>query len=970
MFIMSTLEIYEDLKKSMYSAKTNDVNKITHTSMDDVVGKFLFKGKNKKTFYRLYSKCIENGVPMFVNERRKDISPLYFDFDIERMATEQEIQQSENPNMPLPRLYNHQMIATIVNTLTKHLKYYLDVTDMAKLHCYIFEKSKSSLKDNVKIKDGLHIMYPMLAVHYKFAFAIREKLIEELMANDMFVKAWIPADQPPTNHLAIFDHIVDYGILKPKTNWLMYGSRKSKEKLPYLVSCYYDHTGQRHENNRTIKDMVDLFSVRKYSSEEVDTISLEKELELKNVTDRVFARLHLNFDKNKQQTQFQTQMALFDPDKQEEMVNIHHLVMNLLSDERASGYESWVNVGYALHSLGHHYLPLWIEFSQRCPSKFQEGVCEKKWFMMRDEGYTIGSLYRWAKEDNPSGFQEFKDELIKKKVEQGLDGTTYGTASLMFQMYRGEFICANLKDVWFQFVGHRWIEVNGGYTLFCRISTEIAGIYQARKQKIYAKFNNPNMTPKERDEIMRNEVKPLDNIITKLQTNKFKEDVMKEAGRLFYDDKFIERINENRDLLCFENGVLDLAKNEFRPGRPEDYITFTTRINYVPYDPNNSMTKEVLKFFEQVHPLPHLRKYFLTLLASCLDGHIRDQKFHIWTGSGSNGKSLTINIVEKSFGDYFMSIDNTLLTQKRLSINAHNPALCDIKGRRMAVMMETEESDKIYVGHMKQLTGGDEIKARRPYDRRLMSIFPQLVWILICNKLPNIPSNDGGTWRRVRREDFMSKFVPKPEKPNEFIMDPTLTEKIKKWPEAFMGLLVHYYNTVYRQEGLIEPIEVMNATNEYQAVNDHYQEFINEYFIKTGIPTDRITVDESYEEFRIWFRDYHSESKLPSKTMFRTNISEAVGKLKNNKYWSNFKMRVKNDDFTETNSITDDGSVHGSVIGSVRGSQQDEDEDNQTNISESDNETINNEMGLEEEYHTEEEEKVAPKKRKTKKEIE
>jgi P4 family phage/plasmid primase-like protien len=958
----------------MFAAKTDDINKITHTSMDDIIGKFLFKGKNKKTFYRLYSKCIENGVQMYVNERRKDVAPLYFDFDIERiMSLEQQKHFQEHPHATMPRLYTTNMISTIITIVTKHLKYYLDVADNAKLQCYVFEKSKSSVKDGTKIKDGLHLMYPMLAVHYKFAFAIREKLIEELSANDEFVHAWInPEDRPQqpeqteikNQYMGLFDRIVDFGIMKPKSNWLMYGSKKSKDKLPYLVSCYYDHACQRHTNPHTIKDMVDLFSVRKYSSEEVDNISLEKELELKAVTDKVFNRLHLNFDKNKQQTQFQTQMMMFDPEKQEEMVNIHHLVMNLLNDERAEQYESWVNVGYALHSLGNQYLQLWIEFSQRCPSKFQEGVCEKKWFMMRDEGYTIGSLYRWAKEDNPTGFQQFKDDIIKKKVEQGLDGTTYGTANLMFQMYRGEFVCANLKDQWFQFIGHRWIEVNSGYTLFARISTEVAGIYQAKKAKICAKFANPTMTQKERDEIMRNEVKPLDNIIIKLQTNKFKEDVMKEAARLFYDDKFIDRINENRDLLCFENGVFNLAKNEFRAGRPEDYITFTTKINYVPYDPNNPITKEVLKFFEQVHPLPHLRKYFLTLLSSCLDGHIRDQKFHIWTGSGSNGKSLTINVVEKTFGDYYMSIDNTLLTQKRLSINAHNPALCDTKGRRIAVMQETEETDKLYVGHMKQLTGGDEIKARRPYDKRLMSFFPQLVWILICNKLPNIPSNDGGTWRRLRREDFTSKFVERPEKPNEFLMDKTLQEKIKRWPEAFMGLLVHYYNTVYKKEGLVEPIEVVNATNEYQAVNDHYQEFINEYFIKTGIATDRITVDESYEEFRIWFRDYHSESKLPSKTMFRTNISETVGKLKNNKYWSNYKLRVKNDDFTETNSITDDGSVHGSVIGSVRGNKKDDSEDDQSNISESDNETINNDVADFDEPEPEQ------KKRKAKKEIE
>ena len=36
--------------------------------------------------------------------------------------------------------------------------------------------------------------------------------------------------------------------------------------------------------------------------------------------------------------------------------------------------------------------------------------------------------------------------------------------------------------------------------------------------------------------------------------------------------------------MCFNNGVFDFRDNIFRDGKPEDYITKSTHIDYVPID--------------------------------------------------------------------------------------------------------------------------------------------------------------------------------------------------------------------------------------------------------------------------------------------------------------------------------------------------------------------------------------------------
>ena len=44
-----------------------------------------------------------------------------------------------------------------------------------------------------------------------------------------------------------------------------------------------------------------------------------------------------------------------------------------------------------------------------------------------------------------------------------------------------------------------------------------------------------------------------------------------------------------------------------------------------------------------------MREYLLLLLSSYLQGHTSDEKFHIWTGTGANGKSKIVELFESCF---------------------------------------------------------------------------------------------------------------------------------------------------------------------------------------------------------------------------------------------------------------------------------------------------------------------------------
>ena len=102
------------------------------------------------------------------------------------------------------------------------------------------------------------------------------------------------------------------------------------------------------------------------------------------------------------------------------------------------------------------------------------------------------------------------------------------------------------------------------------------------------------------------------------------------------------------------------------------------------------------------------------------------------------------------------------------------------------------------VVQIKILTGGDKIIARGLY-KEPVEFVPQFKLLLMCNDLPNIPSNDDGTWRRIRVVEHGSEFVDNPKGPNQFQIDRTLKQDIENWAPQFMGLLIETFNLIIKQ---------------------------------------------------------------------------------------------------------------------------------------------------------------------------
>jgi hypothetical protein len=96
-------------------------------------------------------------------------------------------------------------------------------------------------------------------------------------------------------------------------------------------------------------------------------------------------------------------------------------LLDILKLNRCNNYTDWINIGLCLHNINNKYLLLWIKWSQKS-NKYQDGECDKHWskFKKDKNGYNIGSMLYWAKNDNTAKYEEFMKNkkfgaLVKQK---------------------------------------------------------------------------------------------------------------------------------------------------------------------------------------------------------------------------------------------------------------------------------------------------------------------------------------------------------------------------------------------------------------------------------------------------------------------------------------------------------------------------------------------------------------------------
>lgn len=894
------MESKRSLQKFLDSHRADGV--FSHTAMGSPPGKFFIPEDDMSQFYGLYIEAIRDDNRLYLTERPREVGPLRIDFDfIYEQKTEK-------------HLHTQDQVVAFTKAYMGMMKEYLILPET--VNVYIMEKRRPTFdQKKQRYKSGIHIVVPQICTHKYVEQSVRRVLLKRM-------EEFFP-DLPIKDS---WDKVYDEQVLNRSQQWTLYGSRKNDEdSLPYKIAYVIQYSGDTTVVDNTIPDIThDLLRTLSLRDEKPETLMTEEGRILygtsrKNVGEDIRisggkprAGRPTNRSEKPGSRGSSPNGRIFAQLSAETRDIIKAHVMNL-NPERADSYEKWVQVAICLHNIHPDLLDVFLDFSSQDAKKYNEADCIQKWnsLTFRNDGDRMGegTLRYWSREDDREGYDEIEKMNVNRLVEKARACTEHDVAAVIYAKFRDSYKCSDFRNnIWYRWTGHIWRETDSGVDLLMKLSKQVAGIFFDKESLLMTEMSQRGLTECTGEGEGRkdcgvcehckldSEKNDYHKVFTQLKKTAFKANIMKECRELFFDEDFTKKIDANKDLIAFNTGVLDMTtpEFEFRDGKPEDYISFSTGIDF---DPKKNYYEypswpEVELFIRKVLSDREVREYFMKHLATNLMGGNLAQKFHIMTGSGSNGKSMIMNLLSKALGDYSCTVPISLITQKRKSSGSAAPEVARLKGRRFVTMQEPDETIALNTGLMKELTSGEKVFARDLFKSG--SEFEiQAKFHLACNEKPKINTTDGGTWRRLVVINFTSKFVQNPITANEFPLDESIQFSVNsiEWATPFLSYMVHILKEGVGLRKLTTPAKVMEYTSEYRNENDGIAKFMSEKMASWADGDEVIQIDKP--TLRRVFKQWRDEND--QRTLMVNDLEKRV-ELQYGKPpkggWTNLKLEV------------------------------------------------------------------------------
>ena len=871
----------------------------THVSMGQTKGKYQFNRQDLEEFWKIYMKTIHESPDTCagIAEKPQHYLPVLGDIDIKVKETD-DIEIDDE-------LHTEKHVKEVVEVYQSVLRKIVDKCTDQHLICVLLEKPLYRV-----IKNGAS--YAKHGFHLHFPYCFLNKVDQEVHL--------IPRVQEKLTELKTFEDLglEDSGTIIDKScckvPWLLYGSRKEQGMDPYKVTKVFNSEG----NEVTLEDAFKrypLFDMReqpiKVKGKVVEYLPRILSIipygrETCEVKHGLISPLKEKIQERKKNNKEYKKTSVAQD------IAVAKALLPMLSDFRASDRNEWMTIGWILYNIGEgspEALDMWCEFSSRCEEEYDESVCIYQWDRMTKKDLTLGTLKYYASVDSPERYKEFKKEQSTKYIHESLNGSHNDIAMVLYSEYGNEFVCASIASkVWFQFIGHKWEQIEDGIFLRKKISGEIVDRYTAIGKELLTQLSQ--CTDKGEEAMYNARLKQVQKMMSNLKSAPFKNNVMKECMEVFYDKRFREKLDTNPALFPFNNGVYDLTSNIFRPGRPEDFISKTSPIDYVEFDEDDSRVHDVHDYLEKVFPDKSVRTYFTDIASDIFFGGNHQKHVYFLLGEGDNSKSVIQTLFEKMLGPLSIKFNTTVITGKKVQSGAANPELARAGGGvRLATLEEPNSDEVINIGILKNLSGNDSYYARDLFEKGKegREINPMFKLFFICNKPPKLKNSDKAVWNRIRVIPFESTFCrpdnPAPDTYEEqlrqkrFPMDKDFGRKIPELVQPFAWVLLKHRNNI---KDRVEPEKVRIATAIYRKENDMYRQFVDECICED--PDKKVSLTELYIQFKEWFKDSHPNHTLPIKNEVEEYFTKIWDEPEKGKKWKGFRIRTLQDD-------VDDGEV-------------------------------------------------------------
>ena len=264
------------------------------------------------------------------------------------------------------------------------------------------------------------------------------------------------------------------------------------------------------------------------------------------------------------------------------------------------------------------------------------------------------------------------------------------------------------------------------------------------------------------------------------------------------------------------DGIVDLRTGEIRAHDPKARCTKCTTVSM-----GSLGTDQWYRFIDHItNGDKEFAEYLQTLAGMAAVGAVYEEGLVITYGPGGNGKSTFFGALNAVLGDYAKTVNADVLAPSWG--RPDQSYIAALRGVRLAILGETEDSAVMSTAALKRITSQDVISARALY-KDPMEFTPTHTTIMHTNHLPRLTSTDGGTKRRIAIAPFPSTLTPE-----AVIMDYQGVLFRECGPAILRWIVdgaIRFYNN---QCKLPKPKCVADATKKYLEEENWFSTFIND----------------------------------------------------------------------------------------------------------------------------------------------
>jgi putative DNA primase/helicase len=444
----------------------------------------------------------------------------------------------------------------------------------------------------------------------------------------------------------------------------------------------------------------------------------------------------------------------------------------------------------------------------------------------------------------PSSINEIRDFLYKQER---------GDAELLSTLFNQEFLYDHIAQCWLRYENGVWNQDQEKQTL--RIAVEgLTRVYLDASleidQEITLLIAKKKETNKERIRCLERIRDDIRERVRKLNNRNRISNVLKMAESWLPTSTW--KFDSDPMKLNLANGIYDLNAHKLEVHSHEHLCLKQSKVAF-----EKGTTAE--RWIDFVNTIfngdQELIRFVRQAIGFSLSGLSDLQALIFCYGSGANGKSTFFGVLRQVLGDYYQGIQVETLLAKNFQSSSEHYELARVKGARIVVSDEVPEGRKLNESLVKNLTGGDQIHARNPYEKPFSFDPTHTLW-MYGNHKPVISGMDHGIWRRIYLVPFTVKISDDQIRPQK-----DLWEEFRRENSGILEWALEGWQD-YQSNGLVLPEAVRQATSEYKSESDTLETFINENCIINS--EFKIHTAKLFQLFKDWARENNETDQIRS----------------------------------------------------------------------------------------------------------